>query len=256
MYYDRVTNSIEASPKDSASLRRIAGLKADTHFSEPGLWHHEDDEFLWWCIVQQICNRGGTGWYERLKARAELDAFRASVSLKELRKIPPTALHVHVKERMERFHAGRFREDNALATASNFKRLFGSHEGGCEVRRRLDNFDCTTQPIGKAVQASERQARDFLMRNLVFSQQGVEHHVKRKPPSDFLIDVGFARTLIAFDTRMREVFRQVFGIVVTEDNYDPLEDWFLFEGEPELGITPSELDRIIFQHKNQVLQMA
>jgi len=84
----------------------------------------------------------------------------------------------------------------------------------------------------------------------------VEHHVKRKPPSDFLIDVGFARTLIAFDTRMREVFRQVFGIVVTEDNYDPLEDWFLFEGEPELGITPSELDRIIFQHKNQVLQMA
>src|SRR5439155_6033851 len=90
-----------------------------------------------------------------------------------------------------------------------------------ELRKQLDDLDCTNYPIGPEVQKSERKARKFLMERLVFYQNGKKYHVKRKPPSDFLINVGFARCLIPFDTRMKKVFERVFSMSVSEEtNYE------------------------------------
>jgi hypothetical protein len=48
----------------------------------------------------------------------------------------------------------------------------------------------------------------------------------------------------------------VFHLRVTDANYEAIEDWFLCEAHPALDVTPSEFDRIIFQHKDRVLELA
>ena len=90
------------------------------------------------------------------------------------------------------------------------------------------------------------------MERLVFYQNGKKYHVKRKPPSDFLINVGFARCLIPFDTRMKRVFKQVFSMSVSEEtNYELIEDFFISKVFSALNLTPAEFDRIIFQHSKE-----
>jgi hypothetical protein len=155
---------------------------------------------------------------------------------------------------MTTFRVGRFRDDNALSVVAN-SRNFIDEKGHINLRRTLDELDCSGDPIGRNVQVQERRGRDHLMKNLVFYQRGQEHHAKRKPPSDLLFNIGFARTLLAFDTRMKRVFGEAFGISISEQNYEPIEDWFLTEAYPKFQVTPSEFDRIIFQHYREVLKL-
>lgn len=67
--------------------------------------------------------------------------------------------------------------------------------------------------------------------------------------------MGFARTLLAFDTRLRRVFRKVFRLAVSDTNYEPAEDWFLDEAYPGLHVTPSQFDRTVFQHEKSVVKL-
>lgn len=257
--YDKARNKVDASRRDWRYLREIAALRTKTEVEELGRWRGQGDELLWLAVVGQVCNRGGISWFERLKQQSALDAFYRAVSLSELRKMAArgsSALQHYVRRQMEDFHVGRFREDNTLAIVANFEKLFRLSEGVSEIRKELDKLDCTRLPLGPRVQDCERQARVFLMQNLVFYQNRVERQVKRKPASDLLIYVGFARTLMAFDTRLKQVFRELFGLRIDESNYEAVEDWFLAEAEPAFHLTPSEFDRIIFQHKERILQLA
>lgn len=258
MEYDRTTKRIRASNRDWDFLRKIADLRTQADIPKFGAWRERDDEFLWQCLIGEINNRGGIAWYKRLIATGRKEAFENAFSLKQLHKIfcqSETALQHHVRDQMEKFHVGRFPEDNTRSVVANFKNLVSTDGRLRSIRQQLCELDCTSQPIGMEVQSRERQARAFLMGNLIFYQRGREYRAKRKPPSDYLINVGFARTLLAFDTRMKTVFWEVFRISISDTNYEPAEDWFLSEVYPKLQITPSEFDRIIFQKEKDVLEL-
>lgn len=260
MEYERRERKVRASRHDWALLKKIARLRPQVNIPKLGLWHRKSDNFLWEGIVGQVCNRGGVHWYYRLEKKGELQKFFSSLSVKRLRAVylasgSVTALRHYVGEQMEKYHVGRFREDNTLSVVANFRSFVWS-DGRLGVRAQLDKLDATSQPIGTEVQTRERQARAYLMEKLMFFQRGKKHFAKRKPPSDYLINMGFARTLLAFDTRMKNVFREVFGLRVSDANYEPVEDWFLMEAYPRLVVAPSEFDRIIFQQADQILTLA
>ena len=159
------------------------------------------------------------------------------------------ALEHYVQTQMEKYKVGRFRKDNARAVVANFI-TFVPQNGRLTIRKILDRLCGRT--LGPKLKDHEREARTYLMQNMVFFSKGKKYHVKRKPPSDYLINMGFARTLIAFDTRVKNVFEQLFGIKVTEQNYEPIEDCFLTQIYSKLRVTPSEFDRIIFQHYDEI----
>ncbi len=255
MNYDGAGGTLYATARDWAILERIATLKAQTEFNQLGLWRLHGDEFLWESIVRQICNRGGTRWLIALEKRGQLDEFRARLSLVELMKKPVPERLLYVREQMDTFRVGRFREDNSRSVVANFKNFTGD-DGHMSLRTLLHDFEAIGEPVGPTVQARERHVREFIMSKLVFYQNGKQYCARRKPPSDFLIHIGFARTLLAFDSRMKKTFKAVFAITASDENYEPIEDWFLAEAYPTTNITPSEFDRIIFQHQNEILQLA
>jgi hypothetical protein len=253
MRYDRVTKTINANERDWTLLEKIARLKSKTEIPELGLWRQRDDEFLWQGLVEQVANRGGTRWYYKLEATGRLGLFRKSLSLEELLKRPPSDLPRYVRKEMEEFNVDRFRKDNTLSILANFT-TFVDSEGRIKLRKLLDHLDPTLEPLSPEVQAREREARGYLMGNLVFYQQGKEYHAKRKPPSDYLISAGFARSLLAFDTRLKKAFKELFGLRISEENYEPIEDWFLTEAFPTLAVKPSDFDRITFQNEKEILR--
>jgi hypothetical protein len=253
--FDRPARKIVAYERDWKFLRQVVKLRSHTTVPVLGLWREKDDEFLWRQIVSQICNRGGTRWADVLKKEGRLETFYESVSLSKLRRpCPERVLNSYIAEQMRTYQAGRFREDNARSVAANLATFTDTSGHLTQLRKRLDELDCTADPIGPEVQERERKARKFLMEHLAFYQKGNKYQAKRKPPSDFLIDVGFARTLIPFDTRMKDVFERVFGIKVSEEaNYELIEDFFVSEVFPALKLAPAEFDRIIFQHSKELL---
>ena len=255
MRFDRTTRKIFASGRDWEFLRQVAKLRSHTTVPVLGLWRENNDEFLWQRIMSQTYNRGGTGWSDVLRKKGLQDTFYKSVSLSKLRTLSSErALKIYIAEQIRTFHVGRFPKDNTRSVAANLATFTDTTGHLTHLRKQLDELDCTASSIGHEVQESERKARQFLMEHLVFYQNGKNYHVKRKPPSDFLIDVGFARTLIPFDTRMKKVFEQVFHIKVSEEaNYELIEDFFVAEVFPVLNLTPAEFDRIIFQHSKELL---
>ncbi len=257
MKYIKASNRIEASKHDWAHLRCITHLKPQTVIPELGCWRQQDDEFLWRSIVGQICNRGGVAWRRPLERSGQMDDFRESLSLRALREMKSEKrLRAYVAKQMEAFHVGRFRSDNTRSVVANLAAFADADGHLSELRKRLDELDCTGEAVGPSVQARERKARTFLMERLIFYHKGVKRYAKRKPPSDFLINTGFARTLIPFDSRMRKVFKELFGLRVSDENYEAIEDWFLSEAYPALHITPSEFDRVVFQHTDEILKRA
>ena len=237
---------------------RIVKLRTKTDVPPLGLWRKVDDEFLWARIVSQICNRGGVGWGYALNRSGRRKEFDESLSLATLRTLPSEpGLEKYIAEQLDEFHVGRFRKDNTKSIVDNLATFMDSGGRLSELRHRLDELDSTVDIIGLDVQERERKARRFLMERLAFYQNGKKFRAKRKPASDFLINVGFAGTLIPFDSRMKQVFKQAWRITVSEErNYELIEDFFLSEVYPDLHITPSEFDRIIFQHTERVLEWA
>jgi hypothetical protein len=255
MQFNRATREIRASRHDWNLLHQIAGLKGEANFPEAGLWRKCDDQFLWRCIVAQICNRGGVAWTRSLDKRGDRKAYEDSLSLMKLRSLRRGALKKHVRQQMDVFHVGRFREDNTESIIANLDIFVDSNGRLTELSNRLNDLDITAEKIGRNVQEKERILRKWMMERLCFFQGGKKHHAKRKPPSDFLINIGFARTLIPFDSRQKRVFKELFGISIYEDiSYEPVEDFFLFHVYPKLNITPSEFDRIVFQHNKKILE--
>jgi hypothetical protein len=253
--FDRTARKIFADGRDWKFLRQVAKLRSQATVPVLGLWREKDDEFLWQKIMSQIYNRGGTGWSDALRKKGLRDTFYEKVELSKLRTFSSEReLKKYIVEQIRTFHVGRFPEDNTRSVAANFATFTDATGHLTQLRKRLDELDCTADPIGAGVQESERKARKFLMEHLVFYQNGKKYHVKRKPPSDFLINAGFARTLIPFDTRMKKVFERVFRINVSEEaNYELIEDFFVSDIFPALNLTPAEFDRIIFQHSKELL---
>jgi hypothetical protein len=184
MDFDRVAGKVTASEDDWKFLRKVATLKSQTTLPVLGLRHQNDDEFLWQKIVSQIYNRGGIGWGAALKKKGLRDEFDARVSVAELRKSSSEGeLKDYVLQQMESYHVGRFREDNAQSVVANVKTFVDASGHLTQLRKRLDDLDCTTDPIGPRAQAREREARIFMMEHLVFYQKDKKYHAKRKPPA-------------------------------------------------------------------------
>jgi hypothetical protein len=257
MQFDKAAREVRASDDDLKILRQIMKFKPDTNFPGLGLWRANDDEFLWRAIVGQVCNRGGVRWNETLDKAGLRKEYESSLSLQTLCRLPSEGkLKRHIRDRMEQFHVGRFREDNTTSVIANLRTFVNSNGELAELRKQLNENDVTGDPIGLFAQQKERTVREFIMRRLYFYQGGKKYYAKRKPPSDYLINIGFARTLMAFDSRMKGVFKEVFNIRISEEtNYEPVEDFFLSKVYPQVATSPSEFDRIIFQHDKQVLAL-
>jgi len=102
----------------------------------------------------------------------------------------------------------------------------------------------------KSSRERELAAREFIV-----------NHVKGfglKSASDFLITLGYAKTLIPFDIRELEFINKVLKPNISVDNLSPGIYWLLEESfqvlQEKIGISPSRFDRIIFQHKDEIVK--
>jgi len=96
----------------------------------------------------------------------------------------------------------------------------------------------------------EQQARDVLKQNIV--------GFGNKSASDFLLEIGFAGYLVAFDIRvMALLYRLGVGVKVEDVQADPVVyarlEAFLREVVcPRAGILPRTLDRMLYQRKAEI----
>jgi len=102
----------------------------------------------------------------------------------------------------------------------------------------------------KSSRERELAAREFIV-----------NHVKGfglKSASDFLIELGYAKTLIPFDIRELEFINRVLKPNISVDNLSSGIYWLLEESfqmlQEKIGISPSRFDRIIFQHKDEIVK--
>ncbi|HTX44638.1 MAG TPA: hypothetical protein VMC61_07880, partial [Methanocella sp.] len=84
------------------------------------------------------------------------------------------------------------------------------------------------------------------------------HGYGMKSASEFLMEVGYSRDYMAFDTRLKRafsmLFKKDFNRIRTPRDYVDFEEAFREEICPELKITPSELDAIIFWNYGDILK--
>ena len=80
-----------------------------------------------------------------------------------------------------------------------------------------------------------------------------------KSASEFLIEIGYSKNYMAFDSRLKRVFSMIFArdfdsCIRTPRDYMDFEELFREEICPELCIMPSELDAIVFWNYGSILK--
>jgi thermostable 8-oxoguanine DNA glycosylase len=80
-----------------------------------------------------------------------------------------------------------------------------------------------------------------------------------KSASEFLTEIGYSQDYLAFDSRLKRTFSQIFDRdfdrgIRTPADYMDFEKVFREEICPELGITPAELDAIVFWNYGSILK--
>jgi thermostable 8-oxoguanine DNA glycosylase len=92
-----------------------------------------------------------------------------------------------------------------------------------------------------------------------FFMTEIVHMYGMKSASEFLMEVGYSTSYMAFDTRLKRVLSLIFNkdfnkqICVTCDYLD-IETLFREEICPEIGVTPVELDAILFWNYGEIIK--
>ena len=237
---------ISLEKKDLQLLSQIVKrYEMKTSFPEEGNFKECSDDEIWQMIVEQIAVIG--------KARG-VKIDRRKISLKTLHPLEHDlgALLSHVNEVLAKAGAryvsrGKISK-KAHWIADNFLNPEIVQDGKVVLLERMNEFLRSRRMEDQ--RKREIAAREFIVDNL--------KGFGLKSASDFLIELGYAITLIPFDVRELDLINKVLkpNIPISSPSsgiYLLLEE--SFQGVQEkIGVSPSRLDRIIFQNKDKIVK--
>lgn len=207
---------------------------------------------MWKCLVEQICVRGSSAPIDALDECGCKDRFLSQLSLDRMALSYDDVLKVVI-----RFNATRFYRNASMTIVKNYERSFSNKEFRF-VSLLRETFP--KKELSKERIEAERRVRTRLRRQQAFVWWSHKKSVwslsywKNKPISDWLKEIGFAVTLMPFDTRVKRILDEL-KIRVTDRNYEDIEDMFIQRVCPELGILPSQLDQIFYRKSNQIVDL-
>jgi len=239
---------VEVTDEDKKKIACIVQkLRFAIELPPYGKWRRMRDEQLWEKIIEQFCVMGGAEPIERLMNDQERYVeFARKLSIKTLLGIS-TDRKSYISNILKRYKATRFHNKNAERIEKCLKNEEIVKDRKIALFKDLENSGIV----------SEDQIRDFLLKKMPF--------FKIKSVSDFMITIGAARGLIAFDTRIVGLLNTYFGLSIqsirsgeindptkiknkiqsNETLYKKIEET-LNDTCVELGIELSLLDRILF----------
>ena len=209
-----------------------------------GKWRRMTSEKLWENLVIQFCVFGGarpianlikdTERYNEFVEEISLDRLTGAQSARGRRQ---DFIASHLKAfKATRFHNRAARRINNCVENQNIVK-----DGKVTLLDNL-NDDIT-----------EEEMRNVLLERIPY--------FKMKSVSDFMIEIGAAKNLMAFDTRVVGLLNMQFGLNVciydiqsNMDLYKTLEKELRKVCE-NLGIELSYLDRILFQHSDEIEEL-
>ena len=207
---------------------------------------------LWKWLVEQICCRASSKSIDLLAKSGEKGRFHSELSLEKM----PLSYQENL-EVLNRFKATRFRPSASKTILENYRRSFGKKEFRffSLFREKLPRKELTEERI-----EAERRVRKNLIKEHAFvwvlriKNEWRIYDWKMKPVSDWLKDIGFAVTLMAFDTNVKKILKEL-GIKATDKNYEDVEDMFIKQVCPELKIFPSQIDKILYRKSDQIVEL-
>lgn len=221
---------VEVTDEDKRKIRCIVkNLKSTTCLPQCGIWKDMSSEQLWEKIVQQFCVIQGTREWDELRRRDyDYGEFMDGMKLSNLVK----------KENRVEFLQRLFRKYRPHRWTKKIPRIIDKFLSNEEVLRegRLVLFD----KLGSC--GTEDDARDILIRKC--------YGFGMKSVSDLMIEIGMAKNLIAFDSRIVGLFRSHFDLNIEAIQSNALYrniEKKLREVCEEIVIPLSLLDRILFR---------
>lgn len=211
-----------------------------------------DDNNMWKWVVEQICCRASSKSIDLLEKRAIKESFHSQLQLNKMPLSYEEILSVLIQ-----FKATRFRPSASKTIIENYRRSF--HEGEFKFISLFGEEFPSKELTNERIQA-ERRIRNTLIREHAFvwvfrkRNEWRIHDWKKKPVSDWLKDIGFAITLMSFDTNVKKILEEL-GIRQTDENYEDVEDVFIKKVCPKLQILPSQLDKIFYRNSNRIVEL-
>jgi hypothetical protein len=242
----RITCSGEGIMKPIDRLRIIKHMYlSGTEVPDPDEWRRCTNNDIWLRFVYQVGVVGGSAPVDALAANK---ALRSMVSYARLKKMPSRTSRARAINTVLRIAGIRYASSEpekckkTQALARNFERLESFNGGPKGLLTRLYTFD--------GPQADLRRVK-YMMK--------VFPYFKSKSARDFLMGVGLVTDAIALDVRLQKVlnsigFRVPSAVASSARLYDQVERELLTEVCPALRLTGVQLDRMIYQHYDQIMQ--
>jgi thermostable 8-oxoguanine DNA glycosylase len=222
---------VEVTGEDSRKITCIVReLKQTTCLPKYGLWKGMNPEQLWEKIIAQFCAIQGTKEWKELKKRDyDYRDFIKEVRLDNLVKKEDRL--AFLRYLFERYRPHRYVNKIPVMIDRFLNNQNVLEKGKFVLFDGLQNYD------------SEDDTRDFLVRNCF--------GLGMKSVSDFMIEIGMAKTLMAFDTRIIGLLRKHFGLKI-ETNSIPDTLYKKLEEElrgvcRNLDLELSLLDRMLYR---------
>lgn len=240
--------SIFLEQKDLRLLSRIVRrFEKETIFPENGYFKRCSDEEIWKMIIEQIAVIGKAEPAERIEKKKV--SLRALGILKHDRRKLLSLVNKVLARAGVRYVSKRKISKKARWIVDNFLNSEIVQEGKVVLLERMDAF--LSKHRFKSSRERELAAREFIVNNV--------KGFGLKSASDFLIELGYAKTLIPFDIRELEFINKVLKPNISINNLSPgiyllLEESFQVLQE-KIGVPPSRFDRIVFQHKDEIIKV-
>jgi thermostable 8-oxoguanine DNA glycosylase len=184
-----------------------------------------DKEVLWLHLVEELCVKGGSRLLENLKLDcSKYSVFMEEVSLKGLRSLDGENTKIHLETAMRK--ATRFYKKQSvevLICLSRFDEIY---------KLLMDNID-------------DKKLREKLVEMNI--------GLKWKSISDYLIEIGKTKDMIAFDSRIINILNKYFGLNLKQSKiqsnhkiYIEIED-SIRNDLKSTGLSLSYMDRIMYK---------
>jgi hypothetical protein len=219
----------------------VRTFNSTTILSSYGKWRYMSNEKIWRATVAQIVVVGNSAPQEKM---GESAIVRQQLSYKKLLSMTASKRIIHINQIFRNFgvrYAARQPLNCRKSSAVVHNLLFFDSNGG--PKRFL-------RELAKLPNDYDKVKR--VINSLSF--------IKSKGARDLLIELGLVKRAIAFDVRLQNILDSLKikvpdNFASNETLYRSVEEILLDEVCKPLNISGSRLDRILFQHTDDIVKM-